>query len=82
MKMCEETRRSRTRRGFEVIFSYGEEFLSLNEMLERQEILNTYNGMGWNHPKMLFVKEFQKGYATVALPRISLWSMHETHSYS
>ena len=32
--MCEETRRSRagTRGGFEVIFSYGEEFLSLNEM--------------------------------------------------
>ena len=61
MKMCEETRRSRVVGGFEVIFSYGEEFLSLNEMLERQEILRYLRRNEWEPSRDALRRRLMKG---------------------
>ena len=75
--MCVETRRGRVGRGFEVIFSYGEELLSLSEMLERQEILEYLRRKGVEPSHGALRKRLLKGLRNGSVTKEAVRSTRE-----
>ena len=72
VRMCVETRRrSRAggKGGYEVIFLYGEEYLSLKEMLEREDILRYLRRNGQESSDSALCKGFGRVYTRVVLQR-------------
>ena len=58
--MCEEIRR-KTKQGFEVLFPYGDDLLSLNELLEKPEVVNYLRRNGREPSRQALCKRLRRG---------------------